>query len=71
MNLLFIIFIIYLIALVLDNNRYYFWYPSINTYLLDYGVPYPNNSAEIPIILNNYIVKKTQKDIDFFLLDGC
>jgi hypothetical protein len=35
---------------------------------MDYGVPYPNNSTEIPIILNDYIVKKTQKNIDFFFL---
>lgn len=61
MNVIFIIFIIYLIALVLDNNRYYFWYPSINTYLLGYGVPYPNNSIEIHIILNDYVVKKHTK----------
>jgi len=31
-------------------------------------VPYPNNSTEIPIILNDYIVKKTREDIDFFFL---
>ena len=66
MNVLFIILIVYLLVLTVANTRYYFWYPSINTYLLGYGVPYPNNNMEIPIILNDYIVKKTREDIDFF-----
>jgi hypothetical protein len=66
--MIFIILIVYLLVLIVSNTRYYFWYPSINTYLLGYGVPYPNNSIEIPIILNEYVVKKTQKDIDFFFL---
>ena len=66
MNLFLIVLIIYFIVLILNVTRYYFWYPSINTYLLGYGIPYPNNSMELPTILNDYISKKTQKDIDFF-----
>ena len=66
MNLFLIVLIIYFIVLILNDTRYYFWYPSINTYLLGYGIPYPNNSMELSTILNDYISKKTQKDIDFF-----
>lgn len=68
MNVIFIILIVYLLVLIAGNTRYYFWYPSINTYFLGYSVSYPNNSMEIPIILNDYIVKKTHEDIDFFFM---
>ena len=66
MSLYVILLIIYLIVLLFNNKRYYIWYPSINTYMLGYGIPYPDNSIEIQTILNDYIFKKTQKDIDFF-----
>ena len=66
MNFGFIIIMIYFIVLIFNNKRYYFWYPSINTHLLGYGISYPNNAIEIPVILHDYILKKTQKDIDFF-----
>jgi hypothetical protein len=58
---------IYTILLLL-NERYYWWYPSFNTYLLCYGKPYPNNYSEINIILNDYIAKRNKSDIDFFYL---
>jgi len=62
-----IILIIYIILLLL-NKKYYFWYPSINTNLLCHGKMYPNNDKEINLILNNYIFKRSQSDIDFFNL---
>jgi membrane-associated phospholipid phosphatase len=66
MNIFIIIVVTYILVLLLNNKRYYFWYPTINTYLLGYGIPYPENTIEIPIILRDYIFKKTQQDIDFF-----
>jgi hypothetical protein len=62
-----IIVIIYIILLLI-NQRYYWWYPSINTNLLYYGKSYPNNCLEINIIMNDYIIKRTKSDIDFFYL---
>jgi hypothetical protein len=61
------IFIIYIYLLLL-NEKYYWWYPSINTNLLCYGKSYPDNIKEINIIMNDYICKKTQDDINFFFL---
>jgi len=61
------IFILYLLLLQINTKRYYYYYPSINTNLLSYGLSYPNNEAEIPIIINNYINKRKKTDIDFFL----
>jgi membrane-associated phospholipid phosphatase len=59
--------IIYYIILLKKSATYYFCYPSINTYLLGYGKPYPDSTNEIKIILNNYISKKTETDIAFFV----
>jgi hypothetical protein len=66
MYFIIILIILYAIILLFNNNRYFFWYPTINTYLLGYGLPYPDNNQELQIILKDYILKKTQNDIDFF-----
>ena len=50
MIILFIL-IIYIIILSI-NERYYWWYPSININILCYGKSYPNNCSEINIIMN-------------------
>jgi hypothetical protein len=65
---IFLILIMIYTILLLVNEGYYWWYPSINTYLLCYGKPYPNNYCEINIILNDYIAKRNKSDIDFFYL---
>jgi len=67
MNLIKIFIIVYII-LLLSNKKYYNWYPSINTNLLCYGKSYPNNDNEIKIIIKDYISKRNQDDIDFFIL---
>lgn len=66
MLILFIV-IIYIILLSI-NKRFYWWYPSINMNLLCYSKSYPNNCAEINIIMNDYIIKRNKSDIDFFYL---
>jgi len=66
--IIYFLIIFYIIALIINNKRYYFWYPSANTRLLGYGRPYPDSYSEIPIVMNDYILKKTQEDIDFFYL---
>lgn len=66
MNIVIIIIFSYILVLLINNKRYNFWYPTINTNLLGYGIPYPDNTIEISTILQDYIFKKTQKDIDFF-----
>jgi hypothetical protein len=68
-EIIFLIFImIYVIILLLLNDRYYLWYPSINTNLLGYGISYPNNNNEINIILHDYIINRDESDIKFFYL---
>jgi len=67
MNITKYLILIY-IYLLFQNKKYYCWYPSINTNLLCYGKSYPDNIKEINIIMNDYISKKTQNDIDFFYL---
>lgn len=66
MIILFIL-IIYIIILSI-NERYYWWYPSININILCYGKSYPNNCSEINIIMNDYILQRNKSDIDFFYL---
>lgn len=63
-----IIIIIYIILLLLNKYRYYRWYPSINTKLLGYGIEYPDSCKEIKVIMNDYILKRTDDDIKFFRL---
>jgi hypothetical protein len=66
MIILFIL-IIYIIILSI-NERYYWWYPSLNINILCYGKSYPNNCSEINIIMNDYILQRNKSDIDFFYL---
>lgn len=65
--LIYFFIILYVLHLQINTQqRYYYWYPSINTNLLGFGMAFPNNNNEIPIVLDQYIYRRTQADIDFF-----
>ena len=51
--------IIYIIIINLQKNKYYWFYPTIPLY--------PNNEYEVQNV-KKYIEKRTQDDIDFFIL---
>jgi len=57
---LIIIIILYVLVLLSQPKRYYMWYPTIPVY--------PDNDKEIDFMVNEYINKRTQDDIDFFYL---
>lgn len=68
---IYIVYFIILYALILQINtsqRYYYWYPTLNTNLLGYGIAYPHNENEIPMVLNQYVYRRTRSDVDFFFL---
>lgn len=67
-SIILLIFIMFYVILLLLYKGYYWWYPSLNTYLSCYGIPYPNNYCEINIMLNDYIQKRNESDINFFYL---
>lgn len=52
--------ILYVFVLLLQPKRYYMFYPTIPIY--------PDNDKEIDFMVNEYINKRTQDDIDFFYL---
>lgn len=57
---LIVVIILYVLVLLLQPKRYYMWYPTLPIY--------PDNAKEIDVMVNEYISKRTQDDIDFFYL---
>jgi hypothetical protein len=57
---LIVVIILYVLVLLLQPKRYYMFYPTIPVY--------PDNDKEIDFMVNEYISKRTQDDIDFFYL---
>jgi hypothetical protein len=57
---LIVVIILYVLVLLLQPKRYYMWYPTLPIY--------PDNAKEIDFMVNEYISKRTQDDIDFFYL---
>ena len=55
-----VVIILYVLVLLLQRKRYYMLYPTIPIY--------PDNDKEIDFMVNEYISKRTQDDIDFFYL---
>lgn len=64
-QLYYLLIIIYISVLLIQKKRYYFWYPSFNTKLFGFGIPYPDSKKEIPLIIN-YISTRTPLDIKIF-----
>jgi hypothetical protein len=60
------IFLIIIVVIVSGKpgERYHWWYPAI---VLGAN-PYPDNREEAAIVLNEYIAKRTQRDVEFAMI---
>jgi hypothetical protein len=56
--------VIVLIVSGKSGQRYHWWYPAI---VLG-PAPYPDNREEAAIVLNEYIAKRTQSDVEFAMM---
>lgn len=60
--------IVYIIVLLVQPTRYYWWYPSFNLTLPGFGKAFPDGRAEIHIVVTEYIMKRMPSDVAFFRL---
>lgn len=58
--------IVYIITLLVQPTRYYWWYPSINLSIPGFGKAYPDSKSEINIVITEYIMKRMPSDVAFF-----
>lgn len=64
---IFVAFMItYIIVLLVQPTRYYWWYPSFNLSIPGVGKAFPDSRIEINIVLSEYIMKRMPSDIAFF-----
>lgn len=67
-RLLIAFLITYIIVLLVQPTRYYWWYPSFNLTIPGIGNAFPDSSGEIKTIVTEYIMKRMPSDIAFFRL---
>jgi len=60
--------IVYIIVLLVQPTRYYWWYPSFNLTLPGFGKAFPDSRAETRIVVAEYIMKRMPSDVAFFRL---
>ena len=58
--------IVYIIVLLVQPTRYYWWYPSFNLSIPGFGKAYPDSRNEINIVITEYIMKRMPSDVAFF-----
>ena len=58
--------IVYIIVLLVQPTRYYWWYPSFNLSIPGFGKAYPESKNEINIVITEYIMKRMPSDVAFF-----
>lgn len=58
--------ITYIIVLLVQPTRYYWWYPSFNITISGFGKAFPDNRAEIHTVVTEYIMKRMPSDVAFF-----
>jgi membrane-associated phospholipid phosphatase len=58
--------IVYIIILLVQPTRYYWWYPSFNLSIPGFGKAYPDSKNEINIVITDYIMKRMPSDVAFF-----
>jgi hypothetical protein len=58
--------IVYIIVLLVQPTRYYWWYPSFNLSIPSFGKAFPDSRSEINIVITEYIMKRMPSDIAFF-----
>jgi len=66
---IFVAFIItYIIVLLVQSTRYYWWYPSFNISIPSFGKVFPDSRIEINTVVSEYIMKRMPSDVAFFRL---
>lgn len=58
--------IVYIIVLLVQPTRYYWWYPSFNLSIPGFVKAYPESKNEINIVITEYIMKRMPSDVAFF-----
>ena len=58
--------IVYIIVLLVQPTRYYWWYPSMNLSIPGFGKAFPDSKSEINIVITEYIMKRMPSDVSFF-----
>lgn len=58
--------ITYIIVLLVQPTRYYWWYPSFNITISGFGKAFPDSRAEIHTVVTEYIMKRMPSDVAFF-----
>ena len=60
--------ITYIIVLLVQPTRYYWWYPTFNLTISGFGKMYPDSKTEINTVITEYIMKRMPSDVAFFRL---
>lgn len=58
--------ITYIIVLLVQPTRYYWWYPSFNLSIPGIGKAFPDSRGELNIVVSEYIMKRMPSDVSFF-----
>lgn len=58
--------ITYIIILLVQPTRYYWWYPSFNLSIPGIGKAFPDSRGELNIVVSEYIMKRMPSDVAFF-----
>jgi membrane-associated phospholipid phosphatase len=59
---------VYIIVILVQPTRYYWWYPSFNLSIPGVGKAFPDSRSEVNIVVSEYIMKRMPSDIAFFRL---
>lgn len=66
---IFVAFMIaYIIVLLVQPTRYYWWYPSFNLSIPGIGKAFPDSRIEVELVMSEYIMKRMPSDVAFFRL---
>ena len=64
---IFVAFMIaYIIVLLVQPTRYYWWYPSFNISIPGIGKAFPDSRIEVELVVSEYIMKRMPSDVAFF-----
>ena len=64
---IFVVFMIaYIIVLLVQPTRYYWWYPSFNLSIPNVGKAFLDSRIEVELVVREYIMKRMPSDIAFF-----
>ena len=64
---IFVAFMIaYIIVLLVQPTRYYWWYPSFNISIPGIGKAFPDSRVEVELVMSEYIMKRMPSDVAFF-----